>query len=174
MAGPSMSLTLSHEVRVSCPDFFTACPCSAKQLHNMWQPWSQGPNNVTAPQAPRQPVLPRGSKWIWFFYKSETVRLGLGKRSDVKMEQVCFVFFHICCYTVFTINTQIPKEAKDQSIHAWEKKIKRDYLLEEGLQMSLCIFHVDKRISTHLWISNQPVHVPRDLLTRKAISHENV
>lgn len=31
------------------------------------------------------------------------------------------------------------------------KEIKKDYVLEKkGLQMSLCIFHVDKQISTHL------------------------
>ncbi len=76
------------------PNNYTTCDNHDLRDQIMWQ----------LLRLPGSLFCPQGVNEFDFFYKSETVRLGLGKRSDVKMEQVCFVFFfHAYCYTDFTI-----------------------------------------------------------------------
>lgn len=161
MSGPSM---LSQGQGLP-PRPFTAAvrPCDTKQAHTMWQLWSKGTNNVTASRAPRQPALPMGGKWIRFFIFLKGLDWACARGQMWRCSRSDFLC-HVCCCTT-SIKPQIPN--KILLTNTCMGKNKKDYLLGRGLQMSLCIFHVDKQTSAHQWISNQSIHVLRDLLTKK-------
>lgn len=113
------------------PTLFTAavCPCDIKQTHTTWQLWSQGTNNVTASQAPRQPALPAGSQWIRFLIFLK----GFGLGHEVRCKDVTSLIFTcllLCCLYTGLVDELLQnykmkrkkKAIKDESVFEWKNK----------------------------------------------------